>query len=52
VQAPCFVSWVVADSPADQMGLMVGDYILSVNGKDVTAANHEVVVKQIGKVIF
>lgn len=48
LQAPCYVSWIIRGSPAEQIGLIVGDNIISVNGTDVSKSNHEDVVKLIG----
>ena len=52
MQAPCYVSWIIRGSPAEQIGLIVGDNIISVNGADVSEASHEDVVKLIGNVCF
>ncbi|XP_076805564.1 regulator of G-protein signaling 12-like [Clavelina lepadiformis] len=47
-QSPCFVGWIVKFSPAEKIGLSVGDYVISVNGKDVSTETHEEVVRLIG----
>ncbi|KAL6490490.1 hypothetical protein MHYP_G00008350 [Metynnis hypsauchen] len=47
-QAPCVLSGIMKGSPAYSVGLRPGDYILSVNGTDVSKASHETVVELIG----
>lgn len=47
-QAPCVLSGIMKGSPAHSVGLRPGDYILSVNGTDVSEAAHETVVELIG----
>ncbi|XP_043919503.1 regulator of G-protein signaling 12 [Protopterus annectens] len=48
-QAPCVLSCIVKGSPADFVGLRVGDQILCVNDINVSKASHEDVVKLIGQ---
>ncbi|XP_062850150.1 regulator of G-protein signaling 12 isoform X2 [Trichomycterus rosablanca] len=47
-QAPCILSGIMKGSSAYGAGLKPGDYILSVNGTDVSAASLESVVELIG----
>ncbi|XP_072543936.1 regulator of G-protein signaling 12 [Salminus brasiliensis] len=47
-QAPCVLRGIMKGSPAYSVGLRPGDYILSVNGTDVSKASHETVVELIG----
>ncbi len=47
-QHPCVLSCVVSGSPADQVGLHTGDFLMSVNGLDVARASHDDVVRLIG----
>ncbi|KAI4879716.1 hypothetical protein NFI96_013870 [Prochilodus magdalenae] len=47
-QAPCVLSGIMKGSPAYSVGLRPGDYILNVNGADVSKALHETVVELIG----
>ncbi|XP_076829434.1 regulator of G-protein signaling 12 isoform X2 [Brachyhypopomus gauderio] len=46
--APCVLSGIMKGSPACTVGLSPGDYILGVNGRDVSEASHETVVELIG----
>ncbi|XP_054739617.1 regulator of G-protein signaling loco isoform X1 [Anastrepha obliqua] len=47
-QQPCRLSCIVANSPADQAGLRAGDFLISVNGLNVSKLPHETVVQLIG----
>lgn len=47
-QQPCILSCIVANSPADQAGLRAGDFLISVNGLNVSKLPHEAVVQLIG----
>ncbi|XP_015462793.3 regulator of G-protein signaling 12 isoform X1 [Astyanax mexicanus] len=47
-QAPCILRGIMKGSPAYSVGLRPGDYILSVNGTDVSKASHDNVVELIG----
>ncbi|KAL3863634.1 hypothetical protein ACJMK2_005384 [Sinanodonta woodiana] len=47
-QHPCILSCIVAGSPADCVGLKPGDYLVSVNGLDVSKAGHDEVVRMVG----
>ncbi|XP_055539266.1 regulator of G-protein signaling loco isoform X2 [Wyeomyia smithii] len=47
-QQPCILSCIVANSPADQAGLRAGDFLISVNGMNVSRLPHEAVVQLIG----
>lgn len=47
-QRPCLLSGILEGSPADLVGLKQGDYIVSINGTDVSTALHETVVQLIG----
>ncbi|XP_053560166.1 regulator of G-protein signaling 12 [Bombina bombina] len=48
-QAPCVISSVIKESPAEFVGLKSGDQIYVVNEINVKKASHEDVVKLIGK---
>ncbi|EAT40963.1 AAEL007358-PA, partial [Aedes aegypti] len=47
-QQPCILSCIVANSPADMAGLRAGDFLISVNGLNVSRLPHEAVVQLIG----
>ncbi|XP_073826162.1 regulator of G-protein signaling loco-like [Musca autumnalis] len=47
-QQPCRLSCIIANSPADQAGLRAGDFLISVNGLNVSKLPHETVVRLIG----
>ncbi|XP_061388839.1 regulator of G-protein signaling loco [Musca vetustissima] len=47
-QQPCRLSCIIANSPADQAGLRAGDFLISVNGLNVSKLPHETVVQLIG----
>ena len=47
-QQPCVLSCIVAGSPADCAGLKTGDYLMVVNGLNVSNASHDDVVRLIG----
>ncbi|XP_039948817.1 regulator of G-protein signaling loco isoform X1 [Bactrocera tryoni] len=47
-QQPCRLSCIVTNSPADQAGLRAGDFLISVNGLNVSKLPHETVVQLIG----
>lgn len=47
-QQPCILSCIVADSPADAAGLRAGDFLISVNGANVSKLPHDAVVQLIG----
>jgi len=47
-QHPCVLSCIVANSPADRVGLHAGDYLMSVNGLDVSKHSHDDVVCMVG----
>ncbi|XP_058454975.1 regulator of G-protein signaling loco isoform X1 [Malaya genurostris] len=47
-QQPCILSCIVANSPADMAGLRAGDFLISVNGMNVSRLPHEAVVQLIG----
>lgn len=46
-QQPCILSCIVPNSPADTAGLRTGDFLISVNGTNVSKLPHEVVVQLI-----
>lgn len=46
-QKPCILSCIVAESPADLAGLHAGDFLISVNGQNVSKLPHEIVVQLI-----
>lgn len=46
-QQPCILSCIVPNSPADTAGLRTGDFLISVNGTNVSKQPHEVVVQLI-----
>lgn len=46
-QQPCILSCIVPNSPADTAGLRTGDFLISVNGMNVSKQPHEVVVQLI-----
>lgn len=47
-QAPCILSCIVANSPAERVGLRPGDFLVAVNGHNVSRAPHDDVVCLIG----
>ncbi|GAB0088618.1 Regulator of G-protein signaling loco [Sergentomyia squamirostris] len=47
-QQPCILSCIVSNSPADVAGLRAGDFLISVNGLNVSKLPHEAVVQLIG----
>nr|XP_029733588.1 regulator of G-protein signaling loco-like isoform X2 [Aedes albopictus] len=47
-QQPCILSCIVTNSPADMAGLRAGDFLISVNGLNVSRLPHEAVVQLIG----
>ncbi|XP_050397325.1 regulator of G-protein signaling 12 isoform X3 [Patella vulgata] len=47
-QHPCVLSCIVNGSPAEQMGLKPGDYVMSVNGENVSRSSHDSVVRMVG----
>ncbi len=47
-QQPCILSCIVPNSPAFQAGLRSGDFLISVNGLNVSKLPHESVVQLIG----
>lgn len=46
-QQPCRLSCIIPNSPADQAGLRAGDFLISVNGLNVSKLPHETVVQLI-----
>ncbi|XP_068977951.1 regulator of G-protein signaling loco isoform X3 [Bombus flavifrons] len=48
-QQPCILSCIVPGSPADIAGLRAGDYLVSVNGHNVSKLPHDDVVHLIGR---
>ena len=47
-QQPCILSCIVQGSPAEVAGLRAGDYLVVVNGHNVSKAPHDDVVRLIG----
>lgn len=47
-QAPCILSCIVAGSPAERVGLRPGDFLVAVNGRNVSRAAHDDVVRLVG----
>lgn len=47
-QQPCILSCIVPNSPADAAGLRSGDFLISVNGLNVSKLPHESIVQLIG----
>ncbi|XP_070074052.1 regulator of G-protein signaling loco isoform X2 [Drosophila takahashii] len=47
-QQPCRLSCIISSSPAEQAGLRSGDFLISVNGLNVSKLPHETVVQLIG----
>ncbi|KAJ8317189.1 hypothetical protein KUTeg_005093 [Tegillarca granosa] len=47
-QHPCILSCIVSGSPADSAGLKAGDYLVSVNGLNISKALHDDVVRMVG----
>ncbi|XP_076677424.1 regulator of G protein signaling family member locomotion defects isoform X3 [Andrena cerasifolii] len=48
-QQPCILSCIVPGSPAENAGLRAGDYLVSVNGHNVSKLPHDDVVQLIGR---
>nr|XP_012146955.1 PREDICTED: regulator of G-protein signaling loco isoform X2 [Megachile rotundata] len=48
-QQPCILSCIVPGSPAEIAGLRAGDYLVSVNGHNVSKLPHDDVVQLIGR---
>lgn len=46
-QKPCIVSAIVKDSPAEIAGVRAGDFLISINGLNVSKLQHEVIVQLI-----
>lgn len=47
-QAPCILSCIISGSPAEKAGLRPGDFLIAVNGQNVSKAPHDDVVRLIG----
>ncbi|XP_067128151.1 regulator of G-protein signaling loco-like isoform X2 [Centruroides vittatus] len=47
-QAPCILSCIVSNSPAEKAGLRPGDFLIAVNGQNVSKVPHDDVVRLIG----
>ena len=47
-QNPCILSCIVSGSPADRCGLKTGDYLMAVNGLNISKSPHDDVVRLIG----
>lgn len=47
-QAPCILSCIITGSPAEKAGLRPGDFLIAVNGQNVSKAPHDDVVHLIG----
>ncbi|XP_029155013.1 regulator of G-protein signaling loco isoform X2 [Nylanderia fulva] len=47
-QQPCILSCIVPGSPAESAGLRAGDYLVAVNGHNVSKVPHDDVVQLIG----
>lgn len=47
-QNPCTLSCIVSGSPAETIGLKPGDFLLAVNGENVSKYPHDEVVRIIG----
>ncbi|GAB1610355.1 regulator of G-protein signaling 12-like isoform X3 [Argonauta hians] len=47
-QSPCTLNYIVSGSPAEAIGLKSGDFLLAVNGENVSNAFHDDVVRMIG----
>lgn len=50
-QQPCILSCIVPNSPADSAGLRAGDFLISVNGLNVSKLPHELVVHLINDTV-
>lgn len=50
-QQPCILSCIVTNSPADTAGLRAGDFLISVNGLNVSKLPHELVVQLINDAV-
>ena len=50
-QQPCILSCIVNGSPADCAGLKTGDFLMGVNGLDISLAPHDDVVRMVGSSI-
>merc|ERR1719402_877390 len=48
-QNPCILSSVIHGSPADTVGLRSGDFVIAVNGRNVSKSPHNDVVRLIGQ---
>ena len=47
-QAPCILSYIVPGSSAERSGLRMGDFLVAVNGQNISKAPHDDVVRFIG----
>lgn len=46
-QKPCIISSISKNSPADLAGLRAGDFLISINGLNVSKLQHEIIVQLI-----
>lgn len=46
-QKPCILSSIAKNSPADLAGLRAGDFLISINGLNVSKLQHEIIVQLI-----